>query len=269
MLLRNLFNKCLCGVIGFLDIESKNDDLFTYLNLNEEVYNQFSDLLFAFNYSEYKEDFILKIEESIKKKFPHALFIHSNINRGHNFGTADLDNMVFDYCKIRDIKWLCKTSLDMVFDPKCLDKEIHNSMADLYYLPAFSYETLLADASIMNYAGPSTGKRLPQTNLYIINVKKTDYLNSKGYIDITHKRVQTIKDYNGKVWEYINRWSCEQFLEDCVIRNKLRKECLLDPDEYIRLWNVIIVNKIGDPSHKNIMVGPFIHLHSLRSLILS
>jgi hypothetical protein len=56
----------------------------------------------------------------------------------------------------------------------------------------------------------------PQTNFYFINVSKIDYVYRTEYIDKTYKYIQTVPDYNGRVWEYIEGWACENFLRQCV-----------------------------------------------------
>jgi hypothetical protein len=49
-----------------------------------------------------------------KNIFLSCIILDSKINRGHNFGTADLDNIVFEYCKENNIEWLCKSANDII-----------------------------------------------------------------------------------------------------------------------------------------------------------
>jgi hypothetical protein len=99
----------------------------------------------------------------------------------------------------------------------------------------------------------------PQTNFYFINVFKTDYLNNKSYLDETYNYIRTIPNYNGKIWEYIEGWSCEDFLKQCVIRNNLSKCHLVPQEKYITLLEVIKNYNIHDSSHKNIMINGICH----------
>jgi hypothetical protein len=101
----------------------------------------------------------------------------------------------------------------------------------------------------------------PQTNFYFINVSKTDYLNDAHYINETYNYTKSLNNYNGRVWEYIENWSCEKFLKDCVERNNLKIEHLLMGSTYISLLNFIKDQKCQDPSHKNIMMENICHLH--------
>lgn len=259
MLLRNLFNKSLYGCIGYVENHLVNPDdsigrIIYYINLSKESLVQFKDVLFAFNWAEFHQPHIDKLESEVKKVLPHALFIHLKSNRGHNFGTVDLDQTVFDYCNYNNIQWLCKSSIDMVLMSSCLDRIVSDS--DFYYLPALSYESAIKLEFNYDYS-------LPQTNLYIVNLNKIENktIINMDYIDKTWSQIHNIRGYNGKIWEYISGWSCEEFLNNFVIKNKLSKSQLITLDEYNKLKDIILFNKVGDPSHKNIQVGDFIHYH--------
>ena len=100
----------------------------------------------------------------------------------------------------------------------------------------------------------------PQTNFYFINVSKTDYLTDKDYINETYNQVQqSTPNYNGKIWEYIQDWSCEHFLVKCVKRNNLAQYHLLPRKKYITLLEHVNQNQIHDCSHKNIMINGICH----------
>jgi len=99
----------------------------------------------------------------------------------------------------------------------------------------------------------------PQTNFYFINVLKTDYLNDKEYLNETYEYIQTVEKYNGRVWEYIQGWSCEDFLKNCIRRNNLSKKHLVSEKKYHTLLKWIYEQNIHDPSHKNIMVEGICH----------
>jgi hypothetical protein len=105
----------------------------------------------------------------------------------------------------------------------------------------------------------SIKKHAPQTNFYFINVNKTDFLYDKEYVDETYNHVLTIPNYNGKVWEYIQGWSCENFLKKCVKRNNLKKHHLIPKEKYLSLLQLVKNNQIHDCSHKNIMIEGVCH----------
>ena len=190
-----------------------------------------------------------------KKYFPDCIILDSGMNRGHNFGTADLDNMVFDWCKENNEEWLCKSSNDVIFQETILEKEIEE--ADFYYLDGISYETLYLNN--FDYEKLYTEYFYPQSNFYLINVNKSDYLNDKVYLDKTYEYSKTIDNYNGKIWEYIKDWSCENFLKECVKRNSLSKKSFVNLDTYKKLCDALKIYQVGDPSHKNIMIEGICH----------
>ena len=74
--------------------------------------------------------------------------------------------------------------------------------------------------------------------------------------------MRNIPNYNGKIWEHIEGWSCEDFLKNCVIRNKLSKHHLVSSEKYRILLNMVKTKQIHDSSHKNIMIEGICHFQS-------
>lgn len=255
MNLRQIINKAAYGTIGYIGSEAdliKTDKYFAY---NRDVINQFSQIIIAANFDD--ETFIDTFVNLCKHHFPKSMLLLSTNNRGHSFGTADLDNAVFDYCKENNIEWLCKSSNDMIIHIELLDKEVEE--ADFYYFNGIG----LGGLEKYNFDNERVINEdfFPQTNFYLINVSKTDYLNNQDFINSTYEYVNSIENYNGKIWEYVAGWACEQFLADCVNRNNLKKYHLLNNDTYISLLNFIKEYKVYDPSHKNIMMENVCHMH--------
>jgi hypothetical protein len=255
MNLGQIINKAAYGTIGYA---GSHDDLLkidTYFAYNKDVINQYAYTIIATNFD--NEELISLHNTMCKHHFPDCILLNSINNRGHNFGTADLDNIIFNYCKENNIEWLCKSSNDVVIHIELLDKEVDE--ADFYYFNGIGYGGLVKynfdnDRIIDEYF-------FPQTNFYLINVSKTDYLNNQDFINSTYEYVTSIEDYNGKIWEYVAGWACEQFLADCVNRNNLKKYHLLNNDTYISLLNFIKECVVHDPSHKNIMMENVCHMH--------
>jgi hypothetical protein len=252
MNLKQLINKSVYGTIGYISSQDDLDLLEQYILSNLPVLNEFKQIVVATNYS---SEFQNENTQLWKKYFPNCIILDSRVNRGHNFGTADLDNLVFDWCKENNEEWLLKSANDVILQDIILDKEVDE--ADFYYLNGISYETL--------YLNNFDSKKLlehyfyPQTNFYFINVSKCDYLNEKQYLDETYEYSKTIPNYNGKIWEYIENWSCENFLKNCVKRNRLSQKYLLDLSQHKRLCEAIKLYQIGDPSHKNVMIEGICH----------
>jgi hypothetical protein len=254
MLLKELINKSIYGTIGYISSQDDLDLIEQYILYNLPVLEEFKQIVIATNYGSplQKEN-----TQLWKKYFPECVLIDSRVNRGHNHGYTDLDNLVFDWCKENNEEWLCKGANDVVFQDSILEKEVGD--ADFYYMNGvgyggmvpfdFDFERIIEEAFY------------PQTNFYFINVSKTDYLNDAHYINETYNYTKSLNNYNGRVWEYIENWSCEKFLKDCVERNNLKIEHLLMGSTYISLLNFIKDQKCQDPSHKNIMMENICHLH--------
>ena len=252
MSLRQLINKSTYGTIGYISSEDDLTRMEQYLMYNLEVLKEFGNIIVATNYS---GDFKEQNSSVWKKYFPNCTIIDSPVNRGHNFGTADLDNLIFDYCKDNNIEWLCKGANDVLLQTKIFEIEVEE--ADFYYMNGFSFETIFKHKMDLDYLDQN--HFTPQTNFYIINVSKTDYLNNKEYLSKTYDLLMSIPNFNGKPWEYIKGWSCEEFLALCISRNNLTKYNLFKGELYEKLFNLIKLNKIGDPSHKNIMIQGICH----------
>jgi hypothetical protein len=252
MNLKQLINKSVYGTIGYISSQDDLDLLEQYIVYNLPVLKEFKQIIIATNYGSPLQQ---ENTQLWKKYFPKCIILDSEINRGHNFGTADLDNLVFDWCKENNEKWLCKGANDVIFNESILEKEVNE--ADFYYLNGISYETL--------YLNNFNSEKLlehyfyPQTNFYFINVSKCDFLNDKKYLDETYEYSKTISNYNGKIWEYIENWSCENFLKNCVKRNRLSQKYLLNLYQHKKLCETIRMYQIGDPSHKNIMIEGICH----------
>lgn len=250
--IKQLTNKSVYGTVGYIGSDKDLELLEQYILFNLPVLKEFKQLLVATNYSDLS--FITKNTYIWKKYLPECILLDNNENRGPAFGTADLDNLVFNYCIDNKIQWLFKSSNDVIIEESFLNKEIPK--ADFYYLTGISYEDLYLNnfdyERVLN-------KFFPQTNGYFIDVSKCDYLVTKEFLDKTYEQIKNIPGYNNKPWEYINEWSCELFLKKCVERNNLTKYYLLDNEKHNQLCEIVNLYKIGDPSHKNIMIDGICH----------
>jgi GT2 family glycosyltransferase len=255
MVIRELINKSTYGTIGYIDSQEAINQVEVYIQYNLSILQKFQDIIIATNFN------LLEWEESYnlmwRSYFPECILITSPENRGHNHGYVDLDNLVFNYCKENNIEWLCKSANDTIMTEDLLNKQV--SDADFYYLNGIGV------GGMVKYEFDN--KRIidedfyPQTNFYFINVSKTDYLNNKQYADETYEYIKSLPEYNGRIWEYIEGWSCELFLSNCVERNNLKKEHLIPKEKYISLLDSIKQYNIHDCSHKNIMIEGVCHLH--------
>jgi hypothetical protein len=260
MNLKQLINKSIYGSIGYISSQDDIDLLEQYILYNLPVLKEFKQIVVATNYlntSKPEINSFLEInnEELWKSYFPDCIILDSQINRGHNFGTADLDNLLFDFCKKSNSVWLCKSANDVIFQESILELEVPES--DFYYLNGIGYGGMVKYN--FDFTRIINEDFYPQTNFYFINISKTDYLNNKEYLDDTYQSISNIPDYNGKIWEYIQGWSCEDFLKNCIERNNLTKYHLIPEEKYLYLLQIIKDNNIHDCSHKNLMIGGICH----------
>jgi hypothetical protein len=252
MLLKELINKSVYGTIGYITSQDDIDLLESYILYNLPVLKEFKQIVVATNYG---SSFQNENSQLWKKYFPNSIVIDSEINRGHNHGYTDLDNLVFDWCKENNEEWLCKAANDVIFDNSIFEKEVDE--ADFYYMNGVGYGGMIPfNFDFEKIIGEAF---YPQTNFYFINVSKTDFLNDKAFLDETYDYIQTIPDYNGRIWEYIKGWSCEDLLKNCIERNNLSKLHLIPLEKYRILLQVIKDNVIHDCSHKNIMIEGICH----------
>jgi len=253
--LKSLINTSVYGVINHIHYIEDLEKLESFIIYNLPILKEFKAQIVATNYSSplQKEN-----EELWRKYFPNILIKDSLFNRGHNFGTVDLDDIIFRECDGLGFDWLCKTSADMIFDPSVLDIEIDEGK-DFYYMNGVGYGGMREyDFNIEKIISESF---FPQTNFYFINTSKVDFLNDKQYINETYEFSKTIPKYNGKIWEYIDGWSCENFLKQCTERNKLSKGHLIPKEKYKMLLETIKFYQIHDPSYKNLSVEGICHHH--------
>ena len=252
MLLKELINKSWYGTIGYIAKEEDLEVLEQYIMFNLPVLQEYQNVLVATNYGADLQQANTKLW---KKYFLEAIIIDNPVNRGHNHGYTDLDNLVFGYCKENSIEWLCKSANDVIFEESILNKEVGE--ADFYYMNGIGYGGMFKyDFDLDKIAKEDF---YPQTNFYFINVSKTDYLNDKQHLDETYNIIQTLPEYNGRIWEYCEGWACEDFLKNCTIRNNLAKEHLISEENYRILLKTVMVNKIHDSSHKQLMIESVCH----------
>tara|TARA_S200002703_G_scaffold136250_1_gene125487 strand:- start:172 stop:969 length:798 start_codon:yes stop_codon:yes gene_type:complete len=256
MKIKNLINKSHYGTIGYISSQEDLEVLESYILYNLEILKEYQQIIVATNYKNYPE----LVEENSnlwKKYFPNCILLDSKINRGHNHGYTDLDNLIVDYCKDNNIEWLCKSSNDTIIQPIFLTKDIPQS--DFYYLNGIGYGGMVKYD--FNNERIIAEDFYPQNNFYFINVSKIDYLNDKKFLDDSYEYIKSIPDYNGKIWEYIKEWTCERLLKKCVKRNNLKIHHLIPKGKYIKLLNHVKQTNTHDCSHKNLLIEGICHFH--------
>jgi len=263
MRIKDLINKSYYGTIGYISSVKDLEILESYILHNIKILKEYKQIIVATNYKNHQE--LAEENHNLwKKYFPNCVLIDLKENRGHNFGTSDLDNALFDYCKNNNIEWLCKSANDVILEEQILKLPVIE--ADFYYMSSIGLGGMVKydfdNQRIINE------DFVPQTNFYFINVSKADYLNDKDYVDKTYNEIQFRPNYNGKIWEYFPGWSCERFLKKCIERNNLKAYHLTSQKTYIKLLDIILQEQIHDCSHKNIMIEGICHFHNVNQKII-
>jgi hypothetical protein len=191
--IKQLINKSVYGTIGYIGSEEDLNLLEQYILYNLPVLKEFKQIIVATNYSDI-DLFQSNNKKLWTKHFPKCILIDSFINRGPAFGTADLDDLVFDYCKENNVEWLCKSANDIIIKDEILNKEIEE--ADFYYLNGIGYGGMVKYNFNLNRT--INEDFYPQTNFYFINIAKCDHLNDKEHITEIYNKVQTIPNYDHK-----------------------------------------------------------------------
>jgi len=258
MILKDIINKSYYGSVGYISTLEDINRLEQYIIYNLPVLKEFINIITSTTYISNDPELRLQLENTWKKYFSDSIHIDTGISRGHSFGAADNDNAIIDYCKANNIDWICKSANDIIVQELILEQQINE--ADFYYMNGIGW------GGMVNY-NFDFNKIInedfyPQTNFYIINTSKIDYLNNKEYINSTFEIISKLPEYNGRIWEYIQGWSCEDFLKQCVKRNNLIKEHLVSLKKYRTLLKWVYEQEIHDPSHKNIMIEGICHFHN-------
>lgn len=256
MKIKDIIPNCTLGVTAHLNNDNVKDFI-SYLIYNKETIEQFPNMVLAINTDEEDTSFIKELLDIYVEEV-QMLFL--NENRGHMFGTMDLDEAILSLSKSHPEKYLCKVSQDIIIDKEFLDTEIRE--ADFYFVPGFSLET------ITRHEGPEGLHEVfqdstqpdftPQSNFFILDKKSTSVYGGPTVINDYYNRFQEIlkEKPNAKCWEEFPdpKFDCETFLGRTINAQNFTSCMLLNQQEFRTLWRSIVSYKIGDPSHKNIML---------------
>jgi len=251
-----LINKSYVGIVEHISSDSKLEDLEQYIKSNKPMFDKFKGVIVASNYA--YDVHIERTHKLWREYFPNANFVDLDANRGHTFGTLDLDGAIFDFCKANDIDWLCKLNDDMLLLAECgwEDGDVPDDADFCYYngigfggMPKYDFDI---DRIVKE-------DFYPQTTAYFINTTKLPELHSKDEVNEVYDYVQSLENYNGKVWEHKEGFTCEDLLKRSVLENELVLHHLTKPDTYIRLLEFVKANNIHDCSHKQLIIDGVLH----------
>lgn len=274
MNLKSIIKESCYSTIATVSKDSLNKlKLFSQYNLS--LIRNFETVILCTNKAEDVSDEIVdQYHEAWRSLLPDIDIIHLSENKGHMFGTVDLEENILSRLKTGypNVKYLWKSMDDVINSYELLNLEVEE--ADFYYLPGFSYESIMKagskDALYKTFENYESGFWTPQTTFFILNISNIDTLYGN---DVRYKSglYQEEKARN----PFINPWdmpfdikfACEDHLGRTT--KDLKKHCLLNKDNFEKLLDLVEYNKIGDPSHKNIYFDTLgiCHYHYYKDLI--
>lgn len=257
MKIKELLPHSVFGTIATVKDEFSIRKLDLFLGYNYSFISQFQNIVLCINSIEgTSEDVIKKYKEFWNLNFPESVIIEHEDNRGHMFGTIDLEESILQYIKeeLPEIKYLFKSMDDVITSDILLEVEVPE--ADFYYLPGFSYESIQKAGSKEKlyhiYETFESGFWTPQTTFFILNIDGIDCLYGND-IDSKYNVYKKQKKSNPSIkpWEisFDIKFDCETHLGRTV-RNK-KKYCLIS-NKFKELLTLVETYPIGDPAHKNI-----------------
>ncbi|MEI8354964.1 MAG: hypothetical protein WCG31_02510 [Deltaproteobacteria bacterium] len=260
MKFREILRRCVFGTIGYIGSRDDLAKVEWQIRRNLPILGEFRQILVATNFVRGGDPGLAFANRAIWRSFfPDSIVLDSKRNRGHAFGAADLDNLLFDHCKANGIEWLCKGTNDIILEPPVLEIEVR--AADFYFLNAIDFSAMKKYE--FDFEAILSRLFFPQTNFYVINVAKTDYLVGKRFLDSSHAIVKGIPRFDGRIWEHIPNWSNENLLRKCVQRNCLTRCHLMDETLFLRVLQVVNEYAIDDCSHKNLEINGICHYHGI------
>jgi hypothetical protein len=260
MKFREILRRCVLGTIGYIGNRDHLAKAEWHIRRNLPILGEFRRILVATNFICGGDPGLAVANRAMWRSFfPDCIVLDSERNRGHAIGAADLDNLLFDHCKANDIEWLCKGANDILLEPLLLEIEVES--ADFYFLNAIAFAAMKKYQ--FDFEAILSSLFFPQTNFYVINVAKTDYLVGKRFLDSSHAIVKGIPGFDGRIWEHIPNWSNENLLRKCVQRNCLTRCHLMDTALFLRVLKVVKEHAINDCSFKNLEINGICHYHGV------
>jgi hypothetical protein len=258
MKLSEILNESCFGTIATIDAEESINKLQFFLECNKAFINNFKHVLVSLNFIENTSSEVIDQYKKIwSENVPNAVFLIHNENKGHMFGTIDLEESIFTFItdNYKDVRYIWKSMDDFLLSENLFDVEVPN--VGFYYLPGFSYESIYKaggkDALFENYENYENGFWTPQTTFFILNISTSDNLYGSDILDkykiyLDHKKnIPEIKPWDIK---FDIKFDCETHLGRTT--KDISKYCLLGENKFKELLDFVDFNRIGDPSHKNI-----------------
>lgn len=221
---------------------------------NYYLIKQFDNIILSTNAAENVQQADIDVYHSRwKELYPKSIITHTDLNKGHMFGTIDLEEEILKVIREYDlkIKYLWKSMDDVLTTTDILKLDLPE--ADFYYLPGFSYESILIAGGKDNlHKNFESDYWTPQTTFFILNINNIDSLYGDDVDSKMHLyQKEKARNEHIKPWDmpFDIKFACEDHLGRTT--KHLTKHCLIQ-DLFEDLLGLVEFNRVGDPSHKNI-----------------
>lgn len=274
MKLESLIDKSCYATIATITTKESVEKLEFFYQYNKGLIDKFPQVIISTNAADDASIHAINLYHNTWRRLvPNCIILHSDENRGHMFGTIDLEEDILKYVKrnMPEVQYLWKSMDDVITTADLLDVEVEE--VEFYYLPGFSYESIQKAGGKENlrkiYDAFDSGFYTPQTPFFILDITNIDNLYGND-IDTKIDIYQEVKARNPSVnpWDmpFDIKFDCETHLGRTT--KDLKKYCLVE-DKFDDLLDMVEIHKIGDPSHKNIYFEKLgiCHYHFYKDLI--
>lgn len=275
MYLKSIIDQSCFATISTISKESM-EKLKLFSEYNLPLINKFKHVIISTNALEDTSIHTINLYHNTWRKLvPNCKILHTPENKGHMFGTIDLEERILKEIKSNypDVKYLWKSMDDVITSSEILEIEVKE--ADFYYIPGFSYESIIKAGGRDNlrktFEVYESGFWTPQTTFFILNISSIDNL----YGDDVNSKINIFEEEKARIpsvkpWELVFdiKFDCETHLGRTT--KDLKKQCLIE-DQFEELLEMVYYSRVGDPSHKNIyFFKPGIcHYHNYKDLIFN
>lgn len=251
-----MYDSAFCS-IGCITKEADIETLWSYLQLNRETINRFGRIIVAHTKTNnVTQDQLINYNKVWLDVFGERCIVLNRPNFGHTFGFTDLDNTVIEEAKRQNVKWIWKSTNDVLIEKQIYNVEMDG--AEFFFFQGHgitgldTYYKRDVNKAVENFKDNGYEYFFPQTNFYIIK-GDVDYLIEPAKFDELYNKCIADPDYSKNPTQTEYKYLlCECALRDCVWRNKLKCKHLIGKESYKQLLETILMYRIADSSHKNI-----------------
>jgi len=256
MKLKDLKNDICLLVAGNINEEMDYEKITLTMEHNESVFNEFGKIVFVLNSHESSNSREAeKVVAFLKLKFPESVILFDFANRGHQIGHVDLDKIGFFYIKnnLKSMKYTFKLSIDILVKDILLNLNIDED-TDFFYQPSINLVDYQKynDIYYREFTKDNFSDGLcPQTIFYMLS-NKVDFPYEKNEVIDKNYDDWIRRGYKGVDQKLV--LACEHSLNKSIIRNKFKRQSMIDESTFYKIINYMISTNNSDCTLKNIYI---------------